>query len=151
MLTFDEWAAPTLDISLGGHTYKIPGPTVAHEPIVRAVVAARYAAIVGEPLPDEVQAVLDRSAGQSLAELVLGPDVLAQMEDDHVPAATVNRISTYAADWWEHGERYADTVASALWAGPKPDPKAQTTKKPTRARKAKTSGSKPQPPTVSEK
>lgn len=142
MISFDEWALPTLDIELADHTYKIPGPTVADEPIVRAVVVARYAAIVGEPLPDAVAKAMASAGERSLANLVLGSDVVAQMEADRVPARTVNRVSAYAADYWIHGAAYADTIARALYGKREADtdPKAQTTK-PTRARRTRTPGS----------
>lgn len=111
---FEEWAAPGLDITLGGRTYTVPPPSVddAKKILAAAVRGEVKLGLVKGEIPAEVQAVLDTIGDGHPA---LGP-VYGQMVADGVAAMTIDRAAYYAVFYWARGKDYADSLASILWA-----------------------------------
>ena len=111
---FGEWAAPGLELTLGGGTYLVPPPTVedAKKLLAMAVRAEIGLGLVKGDVPDEVQAVLDTiPSGEHPA---LGPAYALLVAAD-VPQPTIDRMAYYATFYWARGKGYADALARILW------------------------------------
>ena len=111
---FGEWAAPGLELTFGGGTYRVPPPTVedAKKLLAMAVRAEIGLGLVKGEIPDEVQAVLDTiPSGEHPA---LGPAYALLVAAD-VPQPTIDRMAYYATFYWTRGKGYADALARILW------------------------------------
>ena len=111
---FGEWAAPGLELTLGGGTYMVPPPTVedAKKLLAMAVRAEVRLGIVKGEIPDDVEAVLATIPRDE--HPALGP-VFAQLVDDGVPQPTIDRMAYYSTFYWARGKGYADALARILW------------------------------------
>jgi hypothetical protein len=114
-IDFEEWVAPTLDITLGGRTYSVQPPSVenAGKLLAAAIRGEVKLGLVKGEIPAEVQNVLDTiRPGEHPA---LG-DVYRQMAEDGVSEQSLNRVGYYAVFYWARSREYADFVAKILWS-----------------------------------
>ncbi|WP_105567127.1 DUF7426 family protein [Microbacterium halophytorum] len=114
-VSFEEWAAPGLELELGGRTYMVPPPSVdaSSKILASAVRGEIQLGIVKGEVPAEVSAVLDAIGPDE--HPALGP-VYAQLVADGVSATTIDRMGYYAVFYWARGREYADRLAVAMWA-----------------------------------
>lgn len=112
---FGQWAAPDLEITLGGRTFTVSPPCVAdaRKVLAAAVRGEVNLGLVKGEIPDEVQQVL----------LAIKPDehpalgrAYGEMVDAGIDAHTIDRVGYYAVFYWARGKRYADDLATILWA-----------------------------------
>lgn len=112
---FGQWAAPDLEITLGGRTFMVSPPCVAdaRKVIAAAVRGEVNLGIVTGSIPDEVQEVL----------LSIKPDehpalgkTYGEMVAAGIDAQTIDRVGYYAVFYWARGKKYADSLAAILWA-----------------------------------
>ncbi|TDX78724.1 hypothetical protein EDF35_1938 [Rathayibacter sp. PhB151] len=111
---FEEWVAPTLDITLGGRTYRVQPPSVenAGKLLAAAIRGEVNLGLVKGEIPVEVQHVLDTiQPGEHPA---LG-DAYRQMAEDGISGQTLDRVAYYAIFYWARSKEYADFVATVLW------------------------------------
>lgn len=112
---FGDWAAPGLELVLGGRTYLVRPPSVGDAKVILAAAARGEVnlGITPGPLPDEVASILE--AVKRDDHPALGADVYSQMVADDVPAVTIDRMTYYAVFYWARGREYADRLAALLW------------------------------------
>ena len=114
---FTEWAAPDLELTFGGRTFAVRPPSVddAAKLLALAVRGEVNLGVVppGTEIPDAILEVLAK----------IGPDehpalgsTFAEMRDFGLSAATIDRTAYYAVFYWARGKRYADALATLLWA-----------------------------------
>lgn len=122
---FAEWAAPDLVFTnlganaegLGGHTFTVRPPSVddAARVLALAVRAEVNLGVVpeGTPIPEPVAELLE-SIGPT-DHPALG-DAFYEMKAKGINAQTIDRAAYYAVFYWARGKRYADALATLLWA-----------------------------------
>jgi hypothetical protein len=112
---FEQWAVPSLVLTLGGRTYRVPPPSVDRAKLIiaAAVRGEVRLGLVQKPLPAEVQAVLDTIDPDDHPALT--GEVYQQMLDDGHDQASVDRMAYYAVFYWARGKGYADELATILW------------------------------------
>lgn len=114
---FSSWVAPDLELTLGGHTYKVRPPSVDRGRAITACAARAELSLglVRGELPAELVAVLDKLGEQPLGTITLGQDVYDRMVADEVPVLDIDRAAYYALWFWARGKAMADWVADYLW------------------------------------
>jgi hypothetical protein len=115
---FAEWAAPDLVFeNLGGHTFTVCPPRVddAARVLALAVRAEVNLGVVpeGTPIPEPVAELLE-SIGPT-DHPALGA-AFYEMKAKGLNAPTIDRAAYYAVFYWARGKRYADALATLLWA-----------------------------------
>lgn len=112
---FEAWAAPSLDLTLGGNTYSIPAPDVerAKKLLAAAVNFEVTFGLAAGPLPDGVAAIL-RTIGDDEHPALTAP-VRAQMEANGLAVQSIDRATFYSTFHWATGPDYATAVCKALW------------------------------------
>ncbi len=117
---FEQWAVPDLVLTLRGRTYTVRPPSVedGKKVIAAAVRGEVELGLVDQPLPEEVQRVLDS----------IGPDdhpalgaAFAEMLGAGLDQATIDRAGYYAVFYWARGKEYADSLATILFTPRDPD------------------------------
>ncbi|ERG63541.1 hypothetical protein L332_03625 [Agrococcus pavilionensis RW1] len=113
---FEEWAAPTLDVTLGGRTFVVQPPSVdAMKKVLAAAARAEInlGIVPADQVPDGFLDVLES----------IGPDehpalgaTWDEMVEARLPQFTIDRIAYYAVFYWARGKAYADWIAVQLWA-----------------------------------
>lgn len=116
---FSEWAAPGLELTVGGRTYTVPSPTVAAASQCMAAAAMLEVRLgLARSLSDEDAAIIEAVRAED--HVGLGP-VWVELNDDGVSAVTIARMQDYAVFYWARGREYADAIAGALWGQGEPD------------------------------
>lgn len=114
---FTEWAAPDLELTFGGRTFVVRPPSVddAAKLLALAVRGEVNLGIApqGVTVPEPILEVLAS----------IGPDehpalgsTFMEMREAGLSAATIDRAAYYAIFYWARGKRYADALATLLWA-----------------------------------
>lgn len=116
VVDFKQFASPDLLLPWGERTYVVPPPSVGDAPkIIAAAILAeiKLGITKTEDVPDGTLEVLNGIApGEHFS---LG-SAYAEMQADGVPRETVDAMAFYAIFYWARGERYADDLATLLWA-----------------------------------
>lgn len=112
---FETWAVPTLDLTLGGRTYKVQPPSVeaAKQLLASAVRGEVNLGIHKGPVPEEVESILRTIKPGTHPAL---GEVYDELIADGVHQATADRMAYYAVFYWARGKQYADAIATLLWA-----------------------------------
>lgn len=115
---FSEWAAPDLELTFpGGHTFTVRPPSVddAAKLLALAVRAEVNLGIV--PAETEIpDAILDVIASIQPGDHPALGSTFNEMREAGLSAATIDRTAYYAIFYWARGKRYADALATLLWA-----------------------------------
>lgn len=112
---FEQWAVPSLKLTLGGRTYEVPPPSVERAKLIvaAAVRGEVKLGLVKKEIPAEVQAVLDTIDPNDHPALT-GEVYDAMLADGH-DIVSVDRMAYYAVFYWARGKQYADDLATILW------------------------------------
>jgi hypothetical protein len=112
-IDFGEWVAPDLELTLGGHTYKIRPPSVEamKQVLAAGVLGEVKLGLVQGDVPDEVQKILDTIGNKHPA---LG-SAYEQMVADEIDHVSIDRMAVYAVFYWARGKEYADSLAKIMW------------------------------------
>lgn len=128
---FAEWAAPDLVLkNLGGHTFTVCPPTVGDMAKLLALAIRGEVELGLVPkdteIPDAVQELIDQIGPTDHPAL---GGTYAAMKEAGLNDATINRAAYYVIFYWARGKRYADALATLLWA-PRTDDEGSDAKAP---------------------
>lgn len=114
---FTEWAAPDLQLTFGGRTFAVRPPSVGDMAKVLALAVRGEVNIgivpEGTEIPEPIQEVL---AGIQPGEHPALGATFYEMRDAGLAAATIDRAAYYAIFYWARGKKYADALATLMWA-----------------------------------
>ncbi|MGV8972914.1 MAG: DUF7426 family protein [Rhodoglobus sp.] len=113
---FTAWVTPNLDVTLAGHDYSCPPPSVADARLIvaLAVISETQLGLVPSP-PDPDVLALAESQTDSLQVVTLGREIVDAMTADGVDGDTIARVGFYALHYWARGKAMADWIAQLMW------------------------------------
>jgi len=113
---FAAWVTPDLDVTLAGHAYSCPPPSVASARVIVALAAISEVrmGLTLTPVDPEIQAIGDAQK-IPLSDITLGVDLASAMEADGIDRDTIDRVGFYALHYWSRGKAMADAIATLLW------------------------------------
>lgn len=115
MPTFDdlgELLSPTLDLPVGGRTYRVPSPPAETGLRLQAIFAGAYFAVSGDKVRGG-KTSLDDDEEQDIYAASLGP-VYAQMVEDGCTYEQIKHAGLTAFIWHTAGA----SAAEAYWSSP---------------------------------
>ena len=135
---FSAWAAPGLDLTLGGRTYTVAPPSVARGRQITALAVRAELAIglVRGEMPTGLAEVIEQIATEPLGVVTLGSGVYEQMVADALPALDIDRAAYYALHYWARGKAQADWLADLMW-GERPEQAGEAAPKAPRRRRSR--------------
>lgn len=99
-----------LPIPFGERVYEVPYPTEENWERCLLLWSSRS---IADPV-ERFKAQREAQRGQTLAELTLTPEIVAQMNADGVPAPVVRDAAKVAYAMWVHGDAEAQRVVDQL-------------------------------------
>lgn len=113
---FTAWVTPNLDVTLAGHDYSCPPPSVADARLIvaLAVISETQLGLVHGP-PDPDVLALVKAQTDALEVVTLGRKIVDAMTADGVDADTIARVGFYALHYWARGKAMADWIAALMW------------------------------------